>query len=277
MSITSGIRASGSGSYEYVKRISLKDALSYGPWRTKITAILNAEDCMEIVNATELEPVEIAEVLNTDGTSQNSEAVDKRHSEIKEWRKRANKAASLVTQTLDDSIVMSLDVHANNPVLMWAQLGADYNTVTPAQRSSARTEFLNFRIGDDEQYIDIKLRYDELLRKVTVQGGMIGDNDPLQTLLGALPRKFDNLRESYFAQTVAPRIQYLWERMYDIESQEKKRVVQEDSAGMGAGVYYQSGRGQGNSRGRGGRVTFGGRGSEKGDEEKSENCFRCGE
>ena len=67
-------------------------------------------------------------------------------------------------QTMDDSIVMSLDVHGNNPTLIWAQLGADYNTVTPAQRSSARTEFLTFMIGNDESYIYIKLRYDELLR-----------------------------------------------------------------------------------------------------------------
>ena len=95
----------------------------------------------------------------------------------KDWRKRPKKAASLITQTMDDSIVKSLDVHGNNPTLIWAQLGADY------------TDFLRFAIGNDESYIDIKLRYDDLLRKVTVQGGMIGANDRLQTLLGALPEK----------------------------------------------------------------------------------------
>ena len=72
-------------------------------------------------------------------------------------------------QTVDDSIVMSLDVHGNNPTLIWAQLGADYNTVTPAQRSSARIDFLTFVISNEEPYIVIKLRYDELLRKVTVR------------------------------------------------------------------------------------------------------------
>ena len=48
-----------------------------------------------------------------------------------------------------------------------------------------------FMIGNDESYIDINLRYDEHLRKVTVQSGMIGTHDRLQTLLGALPEKFD--------------------------------------------------------------------------------------
>ena len=62
MAFTSGIRASGSGSSEYVKKIVLKDASSYGPWRTKLTAILDAEDCLEIVNGKEMEPPEIAEV-----------------------------------------------------------------------------------------------------------------------------------------------------------------------------------------------------------------------
>ena len=49
MASISGIRASGSGTSEYMKKIVLKDAASYGPWRTKLTSILDAEDCMEIV------------------------------------------------------------------------------------------------------------------------------------------------------------------------------------------------------------------------------------
>ena len=48
MAFTSGIRASGSGS-EYTKKIVLKDSATYGPWRTKLTAILDAEDSLEIV------------------------------------------------------------------------------------------------------------------------------------------------------------------------------------------------------------------------------------
>ena len=112
-----------------------------------------------------MEPTEIAEVLDAANNPVNTAEVEKRHLEIKEWRKRSKKAASLITQTVDDNIVMSLDVHGNNPVLMWAQLGADYNTLTPAQRSSARTEFLTFVISGDESFLTIKLRYNELLRK----------------------------------------------------------------------------------------------------------------
>ena len=66
--------------------------------------------------------------------------------EIKEWKKIAQKAASPITQTVDDSIVISLDVHHKNPCLMWANRAAGYNTVTPAIRSMARKEFLNFSI-----------------------------------------------------------------------------------------------------------------------------------
>ena len=92
---------------------------------------------------------------------------------------------------------------------MWAQLGADYNIVTPAQRSSACTKFLTSTISGDESFLTIKQRYNELFRKVTVQGGMIGANDRLQTLLGAIPKKYDLPCESYFAQTPAPPIDYI--------------------------------------------------------------------
>ena len=91
MAFTSGIRASGSGSSEYTKKIVLKDSITYGPWRTKLTAILDAKDSLEIVNGTELEPVEIAEVLNPNGVAANTVAVDKRQAEIKDWRKRSKK------------------------------------------------------------------------------------------------------------------------------------------------------------------------------------------
>ena len=53
-SVSSGIRASGSGSGEYTKKILLKDTATYGPWRAKLTSILDAEDCWDIVNGSEV-------------------------------------------------------------------------------------------------------------------------------------------------------------------------------------------------------------------------------
>ena len=173
---------------------------------------------------------------------------------------------------MDDSIVMSLDVHGNNPVLIWAQLGADYNTVTPAQRLSARTEFLSFTISEDESYLTIKQRYNELLRRVTVQNGIINADDRLQTLLGALPKKYDVLRETYFAQTQAPTIDFVWDRMFDIETTEKRRASQSEGTSMMGEAYFQA-RGRGTFRGRG----RGNRGGGRGGGETNQNCFRCGE
>ena len=76
--------------------------------------------------------------------------------EIKDFKKRSKKATSLITQSIDDSIVMSLDVHVRNRVHMWAQFIDDYNTITEAQRSAARKGFLNFFIIEGENFLDIK-------------------------------------------------------------------------------------------------------------------------
>ena len=54
MASTSGIKANGSG--EYVKKMILKDREGYGPWKTKVIALLDAEEWWEIVNGTETEP-----------------------------------------------------------------------------------------------------------------------------------------------------------------------------------------------------------------------------
>ena len=277
MASTSGIRASGSGSGEYAKRILLKDVASYGPWKAKLTSLLDAEDCWDIVNGTEFEPMRLATVNDTDGVQENKPQVDARLAEIKDFRKRSKKAASLITQTLDDTIVMSLDVHGRDPVLMWNQIDADYNNVTPAQKTAARKEFLMFEVSEEETYLEIKLRYNELIRKIIVQGGAINEEDRLETLLTSLPKKYDHLKESYYAQPDAPGIDYIWDRMLDIEATDNRRAAQSGATSHSAEVYYQ-GRGRGGSSFRGrGRGSLGNRGSGRTENSRSENCFRCGE
>ena len=203
-----------------------------------------------------------------------------RQAEITAFRKRTKKAASLITQTVDDSIVMSLDVHQRDPALMWTQLANDYNTVTPAQLSLARRNFLNLEISEEESQLEIKQRYNELLRKLTVQGGTMTAADKLDTLLGALPEKYDILREAYYTQTPAPTIEFVWDRMLDIENTEKRRAAQSGGQGMmGFGDGYYVTRGRGNSfRGRGRASNRGGNfQGGRGLEVKNESCFRCGE
>ena len=102
-----------------------------------------------------------AEDDSDEDLSDNRSEVVAREIEIKDWKKRSKKAASLIAQTIDDSIVMSLDVHDRNPILMWAQLAADYNTITPAQKLTARKHFMNFNIAEDETYLVIKQKFNE--------------------------------------------------------------------------------------------------------------------
>lgn len=76
--------------------------------------------------------------------------------EIKDFKKRSKRAASLITQTRDDNIVMSLDVHERNHVHMWAQLADDYNTITPPHRFAPRRGFQTFFIIEGETILKIK-------------------------------------------------------------------------------------------------------------------------
>ena len=53
-------------------------------WRQKkLTSILDAEDCWDIVNGTEFEPVRLATVNDVDGVQENKPQVDARLAEIK--------------------------------------------------------------------------------------------------------------------------------------------------------------------------------------------------
>ena len=97
MSSHSGIRANSSSSSEFARKTVLKDAASYGPWKAKITSILDAEDVWEIVNGSEVEPDELPEVADEADDAvvdDNNAAVVIREAEIKAFRKRAKKASN---------------------------------------------------------------------------------------------------------------------------------------------------------------------------------------
>ena len=78
--------------------------------------ILDADDCWEIVQGTEVEPVDLAPtaaeveedgevVENPQPTAAEALLIAARRKEIKDYKRRCKKAASLITQSIDDGIV----------------------------------------------------------------------------------------------------------------------------------------------------------------------------
>lgn len=227
MASHSGIRASSSD-HEYARKPILKNAAGYGTWETKMSTILEAEECWELVQGFEPELSDLRVVVEEreeDGeeVEDQPDAADPadiaaRVVEIMDSKRRYIKAASLITQSVDDSMVQMLKVHKMNPIPIWATLAADYNTVTPAQQAIATHDFLGYIVSEDDSYLTMKHHFDELLRKVIEQGGSPSARTKIQTLLGALPEKFDMLRESFYAQTPTPPISYFWARMCDMDT-----------------------------------------------------------
>ena len=66
MASHSGIRARDSHRGEYIRKPILKDAAGYGAWKVKMETILDADDCWEIVQGTQLEPLDLAWVIEFD-------------------------------------------------------------------------------------------------------------------------------------------------------------------------------------------------------------------
>ena len=59
-------------------------------------------------------------------------------------------------------------MHLRNPVAMWKQLSDDFNTVTPAQLRAARREFENLVLTGSKTSLEMKQKFNELVRHVTV-------------------------------------------------------------------------------------------------------------
>ena len=155
-----------------------------------------------------MEPLDLAWVIeygaegaNLDNpqTAANAIAIAARRAKIKDWKRRYENVASLITQSVDDGTVQTLSVHGKDPKLIWDALSSNFNTVTPAQQSLAMQDFQAFRVTEDETYLEMKQRFNELMRKVGEKGGVVSAAYQLQTLLGSLPANFDILRESFFA------------------------------------------------------------------------------
>ena len=203
MATTSGIRAISSDRGDNPKRTLLKNAAGYVSWATKMELTLDNEDRWDIVAGTELEPDELGWVVDpreeeqAPGVQAAAEAT--RALEIKDWRRRFKKAASLITQAVDDSLVRILRVHNKNPILMWARLSTHFNKVSPAQLSIARRDFQNFHMEEDETYLVSRQNFDDLVQQVTTQGGVVTEDEQLLTLIGSLPEKLESIRDTFYA------------------------------------------------------------------------------
>ena len=96
MASTSGIRANGSDRGEFTRKPILKDAAGYSAWSTKMETILDADDCWDIVMGTELEPNDLAVVVDEGQEGEPSAEADVakeaiRTLEIKDWKRRLKK------------------------------------------------------------------------------------------------------------------------------------------------------------------------------------------
>ena len=191
MATTSGIRGAGSDRGDYSRRALLKNAAGYVAWATKMELTLDREDCWDIVTGTEVEPNEIGWVVDTGEKAQapgvQIAAEAARALEIKDGKLRFKKAASLITQGVDDNLVRVLRVHNKNPILMWARLSADFNKVSPAQLPIARRDFQNYYMEEDEAYLVSRQNFDDLVQQVTTQGGTFTESEQLSTLISSLP------------------------------------------------------------------------------------------
>lgn len=236
--VSGGIRARDES--EFSRNPTLKNAENYGAWCVKLESILDSEECWEIVIGIELEPIDlepaaVVMIPNAEGgeVENNPSAADvllitARKKDIKEYKRRYKRAVSLITRSVDDSLVQALSVYEKDPHRIWMALEADFNTVTSAKLSLARQNFMSFRILDDESFLDIKHRFEELVRKVVQQKGILTVDDKLQVLVCGLPERYDILRESFFGMRPAPDIDYMWSRLDDIGSTQKQRESEEE-------------------------------------------------
>ena len=72
----------------------------------------------------------------------------------------------------------------------------------------------------------MKQTLNELVRHVTLQGGVLRAENRLDTLSNSLPKKYDLLLESYHSAKPAPDIHYIWDTLLDIELTTKRREKQ---------------------------------------------------
>lgn len=105
-----------------------------------------------------------------DGAVTNKTDITESRPKLEYFKTSFKKDASLVTQTVDDNIVTSLDVLDRDPRAIWDQLARVYGTLTPAQHMAARKACVDSTISEESTHLEIKQSFSRLLRKVTLLG-----------------------------------------------------------------------------------------------------------
>ena len=71
-----------------------------------------------------MSPIVLRPII-ANGVVTNQAKIHESREKLKDYKKRTKKAASFITQMVDVSIVMSLDMHKKYPHAMWEHLAKD--------------------------------------------------------------------------------------------------------------------------------------------------------
>ena len=123
--------------------------------------------------------------------------MDENLKELKDFGRRYKKATSLITNSIDDKIVIMLK-GLSGPVAIWKKLAADFNMKSAGITQMMKKDFLMFNVDGGESVLQIKYRFEYELEKCRSNGIGLEAAKLAITLLDALDGTYDAMKESYW-------------------------------------------------------------------------------
>ena len=214
---------------------------------------------------------------------------------LEDYTKRFKKGISILTLSIDDNLVELLNSVPRHPAEIWEKIERDYNKVSAGATQQVKQELRDFSVDPKEDSVKIQHRLELLVGKCRQKKYFPDDEDVAMVMLDALDDSCEALRNTYWASSPLPSIDWIYSQIEDRHRRqkkshgvahgaallafvEKKAVAAEKKAFADAKAYYGGGGGRGgrSDRGRGRIGPRGGGRSGGGGRGDADVSYKCG-
>ena len=185
---------------------------NYSTWKIQCKMALIKEGLWDIVNGTEVAPVDGA---------------DRPWDRQAKFAARRNRALAGIVLAIEPSLLYLVGADPTDPVIVWGTLADQFQRKTWANKLELKRKLFSMRLAEGGSVQEHIKYMTEICDELSVIGEAISEEDRVVYLLASLPESYNVLVTALEASVDVPRLAVVIERLLHEEAKMKSRISHE--------------------------------------------------
>ena len=222
MSIEHGIRAVPSEGTRFKSTSSALTKDNYTAWSIRIRAVLIVNEVWDLVNGNRIRPPSPPDLIL--GASGNRQIVDEATKNSADFQKASNRACCFLTDSISDSIIMSVPSVLTDLAATWKKLQQKFARKSEMGYEAAQKAFLQFEHQESETAEETITRFESVMETCLQQGYEMTDRAQERALLSEPNDRYESLKKNYQYSSTQPDLEQICTFMREDDLRYQKKT-----------------------------------------------------